>query len=291
MRSLLQKGVWEEIGWVTAKPTLLNLVGEIETLPHATLTVDTVMRALLNQLFADDPKPIPSSTEEAVMLIEQRLRKRAHLIVIDNLESVQDVKNLLPILRRLANPSKFLLTSRESLYEEPTIYHLPVPELSEVAGLQFLRFEAKEGNLPAVTAASDDELRPIYATVGGNPLALKLLIGQLHVHPLDQLLTDLRVARGSAENLYTYIYRYAWERLSEPERITWLSMPMLSPQGGSFDLLAAIVDDQLAGADLRRILNKLAKLNLIDCRHSGLHDVQYSIHSLTRTFLDSAYRW
>ena len=68
--------------------------------------------------------------------------------------------------------------------------------------------------MPDLVAASDETLHPIFETVGGNPLALRLVVGQTTVHALPDVLDALRLARGrTVEQLYTFIYRQAWENL------------------------------------------------------------------------------
>jgi hypothetical protein len=144
---------------------------------------------------------------------------------------------------------------------------------------------------PAVlAAASDAELWPIYETVGGNPLAVLLVVGQTHLHRLDIVLHDLAVARGaSVENLYTFIYRRAWEALDETSRLALLAMPLVNINGDSFDYIATLSD--LPPAALTSALQRLITLNLVNSV-GDLHQRRYSIHGLTRSFLiEQVVRW
>jgi hypothetical protein len=209
---------------------------------------------------------------------------------VDNLETAADVTGLLPVLRMLATPTRFLLTSRRSMYSEADLYHYRVPELSEPDALSLVRKEASQRNLPDLASASDDELRPIVATVGGNPLALRLVVGQSHVHPLPAVLDDLTAARGpTVENLYTYLYRIAWDSLDEPARRALLAMPLTTSRGARLDYLAEI--SGLDAGDLRGVLARLVELNLVDSR-GNLHERRYAIHALTRSFLvEQVLKW
>jgi hypothetical protein len=212
------------------------------------------------------------------------------MIVIDNLETLADVESLLPTVQDLANPTKFVLTSRQSFYAEPTLYHVAVPELSEPDALRLIRQEAKWSNLPVLAESSDAVLQPIYQTVGGNPLALRLVVGQTHIHTLESILDDLRMARGRpVEQLYTFIYRRAWDSLDELSQRVLLIMPLANPHGDELAYLAEVGD--VDSGDLRLALNKLVTLNLVDAR-GGLNERRYSIHSLTRSFLhEQVARW
>lgn len=62
--------------------------------------------------------------------------------------------------------------------------------------LALLRHAARMRNLAAVSSASDADLGQIYVVVGGNPLALKLMLSQLFLLPLPQVVDNLRQARG-----------------------------------------------------------------------------------------------
>jgi len=216
-------------------------------------------------------------------LLANQIKSQPHVIVIDNLETVEDTESLLPTLRKLSNPTKFVLTSRHSLYTETGIYHFPIPELSAENALRLMRYEAQLSNLPQVEKADDAALLPIWTKVGGNPLALRLVIGQMHVHGLNVVLTDLTSARGvKAENFYTYIYRRAWDYLDETARNALLVMPMVTEEGGTLAYLSAV-----SGIDAHALniaLEQLVMLNLVDSR-GNLHERYYTIHHLTRTFL------
>lgn len=283
LRRAIEQGRYDEVGWVTARQVRLNLGGALRSIDQPALTATSLVEKLANQLLPDlGPAPQLAPTE-MLRRLQARLKSMPHLIVIDNLETVVDVESLLPTLQTLGNPSKFLLTSRVVLRTEPNIYHLPVPELSEAHALQLIRQEAELSNLPLLAACTDAELRPIYQVVGGNPLALRLVAGQTHAYALEAILQDLQQAQGeSVENLYTFIYRRAWDSLDRLTKRVFLTMPLAHPGGESLDFLAAA--GHFSIGEVRMALNKLVLQSLVDVR-GDLHQRRYSIHSLTRTFL------
>ena len=143
--------------------------------------------------------------------------------------------------------------------------------------------EARLRNLPHVAAASDTDLRPIYATVGGNPLALRLVTGQLHLLALPQVVENLREARGErAEDLYRYIYWDAWQRLPPEARDALMLMPLFAGDGADLAAISRVSD--LSDDTLVEALEYLAKLSLINVA-GDLHRRRYSLHRLTETFL------
>jgi hypothetical protein len=279
-----------DFGWVSARSGILDLGGALRAAPQPALTVRALVADLITQLAPELTESLLAFPERALSYLRGRLKRTPHLIVIDNLETVADLEALAPALHTLTNPSKFVLTSRKRLVDESGIYLHLVSELSEGDALALVRQEATLRNLPEVATAPDADLRPIFATVGGNPLALLLVVGLTHVHSLPVVLRHLREARGlAAENLYTFIYRQAWDALDARHRQVLLAMPLTAVRGETLEFIAAICDlSPSAAADA---LHRLYTLNLITSS-GDLHHRRYAIHSLTRTFLqEQVARW
>ncbi len=291
-----------DYGWVSAQQRVFDSDGGSTTSGNVTgnvtgktanpsarpaLTATALIEELAAQLITGHTF---FSSAQAAQALAERLRQTPHLIVIDNLETVVDVESLLPTLGRLAGRSKFLLTSRESLRGHAGVHHFLVPELGEADALALVRYEARRHNLPHVADADESDLAPLFAAVGGNPLALRLVAGQLHLLTIEQAVADLHEARGrSAEALYYYIYRQAWMRLGEDEQDTLLLMPLFAQNGADLETLIRLSDlDQgrLVGA-----LQTLARLSLVNVG-SALHSRRFSIHRLTESFLrKEVIRW
>ena len=274
------------LAWISAKQEeFLPGIGISET-NHPALEVETLTSVLLEQLGAK--AFLNQSLPEQQVALTQILKNTPHLVVIDNLETVIDHQTILPTLRNLINPSKFLLTSRHSLRTHSDVYCLNIQELSEADTLQLVRHEAKERGLYLLQEATDEELRSIYEVVGGNPLAIKLVIGQISVLSLSQVLDNLQAASGKdVQGLFTYIYWQAWNMLDQAGQQLLLVMPMA--QNNSVDELGELA--QLEGYALSHAINQLASLSLIQIG-GGLNDRRYSIHRLTESFLlNEAIRW
>ncbi len=159
-----------------------------------------------------------------------------------------------------------------------------MPELAAPDALRLVRVEARLRGLSELEAARDEELLPIYEIVGGNPLALRLVVGQIHTYTLDGVLADLAAARGErAEALFAYIFGRAWDSLDRVDRTVFVAMPLMAEHGGTTEDLAAIT--QLDPGDVHDALETLVAQNLVDCR-GNLHAKRYTIHNLTRRFLE-----
>ncbi|MEZ4677393.1 MAG: NB-ARC domain-containing protein [Caldilineaceae bacterium] len=290
---LLGDAHWHDVAWVTAQQQVFNGGGAIKPISRPALTAEALVDALVDQLLRVDIGTSMLSIEQKRSMLQQRFREHPHLVVIDNLETLQDIESLLATLRTWLNPTKFLLTSRISRFYETDIFHFTVPELGAADALALVRTEAAIRNNSALAAATDDELYPIYATVGGNPLALRLVVGQTHVYGLGRVLGDLQAARGrSIEQLYHYIYWQVWENLDELTRQTLLLMPLVTEAGGDLDYLTAMAaGGGLGEEDVGYALERLVAQNLVDSR-GGLHERRYTIHALTRTFLqEQVLKW
>jgi hypothetical protein len=282
-RQIIDTGAFADFGWVSARQVIINPGGAITPAEIPALTAEDLIEKLVAQLMADIPRPVSFSAQDALAALRARLKQRPHLIVIDNLETVLDLESLLSTLRDLVNPTKFLLTTRESRHHEPGLYHFSLPELSEASALGLIRQEARLHNLPYLEQAGDADLHRIYELVGGNPLALRLVVGQTHVHALDDILADLAAARGQkVELLYAFIYRRAWDNFDEPTRRVFLTMPLVTDMMGDQAYLTGLTG--LDSAEVGDALDQLVALNLVDSR-GDLKERHYSIHNLTRTFL------
>ncbi len=293
VRQLLGNAHWHEVAWVTAQQQIFNGGGAIKPITRPALTSEALVDALVEQLLREEIGTSALSMAQKHAMLQQRFRTHPHLVVIDNLETLQDIEALLGTLREWFNPTKFILTSRISRYYETDIYHFIVPELSKTDALLLIRTEATVRNNQSLAAAADDDLRPIYETVGGNPLALRLVVGQTHIHSLGHVLADLQEARGrSVEQLYHYIYWQVWNNLDELAQQALLLMPLVTEAGGDIAYLTAMAaGGGLAAEDVGNALERLVAQNLVDSR-GGLHERRYTIHALTNTFLqEQVLKW
>src|SRR5690606_17980182 len=113
------------------------------------------------------------------------------------------------------------------------VYSLPVSQLSLEAAEALLRGYAHDSGVRVVEEATPADIQSIYNVVGGNPLALKLVVTLLNTLPLPQVLSEL--TRGSHQdvaNMYRRIYKQAWQLLSHQARTLLQAMPLVSETGG-----------------------------------------------------------
>jgi hypothetical protein len=279
-------GQFHNIGWVSAKQQQFSPGVGLKQVSGPLLNADTLTDNLLEQL--DSSVSLVQPPQQKMAALIEILKKAPYLIVIDNLETVDDYQSLLPTLLKLTAPSKFLLTSRYSLRTHPDVFTLSMEELNQAHTIQFIRQEAAIKGLSDVINAPETKLQGIYDIVGGNPLALKLIVGQISVLSLSQVLENLRKAKGKKiEDLYIYIYWQAWHLLDAISQKTFLMMPLA--HDGTVEQLLTVT--QLGIDDLTHALQQLAELSLLQIGGT-LEERRYTIHRLTETFLlNEAIRW
>jgi len=268
--------------WVSAKQEeFLPASGQSEPQRPTQPALDfaTLIDEVLHQL--DPQANLLAAAPVKLAAVQQHLRQQPHLLVVDNLETVADYATLLPDLRALTRPSKILITTRHLPAQSDDLFCYPLPELSAADAFQLLRHEGAVRGFAPLRQATDEQLQPIYRVVGGNPLALKLVVGQLRVLPLAQVLHNLQAAQGKKiEALYTYIYWQSWQLLDEGSRQLWLAMPI--HPNVTFDHLLAV--SGLDADELAQGLEQLVTLSLVELA-GDLEERRYRLHRLTETFL------
>jgi hypothetical protein len=283
IRSLLSSPIFADICWVSARQERFTLWDGLQASPQGApaLTVAALLDAIIEQLGFLDLSG--QAQAEKLENLRARLKAQPYLVVVDNLETVADYRALVPDLQSLVHPSRFLLTSRHSMHEYPGVHNLSLDELSPADTLALLRYEAGQRGLAEVATSPDARLMRVYEVSGGNPLAMKLLVGQMHTLSLPRVVDDLRQARGRrVDELYHFIYWRSWQLLSEDARRVLSIMPLVAESGGGLAQLGAL--SELHEESLAAALTQLVRLCLVNVRGT-VEARRYSIHRLTESFL------
>jgi hypothetical protein len=304
-----QQATFTRTIWLTAKqeeyntwqgqrqPVVVPAAGQqplAATLPdaQAPLTYEKLLDAVAAQLGLHELTRAVDSAHGPGAASRQRkqeqicavLQEEPALLVIDNLESIVHDAALVQGVQALARPSKILFTSRQAI-DLPDLLLVRMDELSWEDSLALLQYEAEQRGFRELCVAPPATLAPLYELVGGNPLALKLVVGQLTSLPLSEVIQRLKQARKSSERaeyeLYHYLYWQSWRLLSEPAREVMLTMPVLPQRGASWELL--LQASGLSRPQLSDAVNELINHSLLNA--GGWPDKFYSIHQLTHTFL------
>jgi hypothetical protein len=281
-RQLANSGHFHEIGWVSARRRLFHLAGDVETLEDAPdLTLAELVDRLAEQFGLFSLRHL--SDTEKLAGVREHLRTHPSLVIVDNLETVGNVGAFAVQLAGLANPSKFLLTTRYSLHNVSGVYVLTLRQLSQPDTLALIRHEAELRGLPELAQAPAATLDAVYTVTGGNPLATKLLVGQVHTLSLPVVLKRFRTASGKpVEELLSFLYEAAWQSLDTDCRRVLQAMTLVAEDGGKLEQVAAAAElDEDRAADC---LQSLARRSLVNVG-GNLHERRYSLHPLTQTFV------
>ncbi|MEM7029527.1 MAG: BTAD domain-containing putative transcriptional regulator [Chloroflexota bacterium] len=276
---------FHDVAWVSAKQEGLPVADgwphsqPVTTAERPALDSETLIDLLLEQLISDID--LARTARDKRALLTTILKQQAYLVVIDNLETVADYQALLPFLRLLSKPSKFLITSRFTLRQSSDVFSVGLRELSQEDTLAFLRYEAETRSIDTLRNTDEYQLNEIYHLIWGNPLALKLVVGQMGFVPLIRILKNLTERKFDQTGaLYNYLYRQGWQMLDEPAQQVLVTL--LTNPNGTFTRLQAITT--LPDPSLQRALVYLTALSLINAG-GGLDEPRYYLHRLTETFL------
>ncbi len=265
-----------DIAWVAVSPRAYTSHGP-EHFDLPALTCGQVLDAIALQLAAVDltPFPLPAKRDR----VGDLLHACPCLAVLDNLETVMDCDTLPDWFWEMADPSKFLLTSRHWLAAQVGPSVLLLDQLPEMQSLALIRHEAHLRGMPEVAEAGDEALHPILTVTGGNPLAIKLVVGQLVSLPLSRILATLETAQPGTESFYRYLYRVSWELLSAPAKLLLMRMVELPTGRGTWEDLSAV--SGLSGDDVASAVEELTTHSLLQA--VGFEKT-YSLHPLTHHF-------
>jgi hypothetical protein len=206
---------------------------------------------------------------------------RRYLIVIDNLETAADLVALGPLIELLVGTSRLLIVTRDQPGAAlPALWpyvEVRLEPLDAAMSAALLRQTAARPGAPALAQASPAELAQLYAALGGRPLALWLIAGQVTDQSWPCLLHQLSQWRAPADGeLYDQLYRYVWSRLSDSAQTVLFAMHRCEA-GAERELLF-----ELSGLDqptFQGALDELQERRLVS------FDRRYTIHRLTYTFL------
>jgi hypothetical protein len=277
---LVCQGRFQAVAWITAQQHAF-VGGRLCSLDQPALTFAGLLDQAACGLGLETRLDMPE--REQAQRLHNALAGQPTLLVVDNLETAADIWALVEGLDRLARPAKVLLTTRQRVDAHDQITSVPLAALPPADALAFLRYHGQERNVAALLQAPESDLRRIVAVTGGHPLAIKLVVGQAQVLPLAQVLDDLAAAQPEIHDFYHFLFRYSWQRLSEPARQLLLHMPLLDPAGATWEDLAAVSGATLNGY-YRSALEELVAASLLDagCAQGRL---LYSIHRLTEYFI------
>jgi hypothetical protein len=284
-RRVVEDSLFKDALWESAKQYEL-LGGTIVARPDAAITKESLLNSIARQLGRFEMLQL--HPDERRLRLQYILQHTPYLIVVDNLETVEDSQALVEELADLLRPSRAILTSRVRLEPSEYVQEVHVQGLSESAVIEFLRQEAQEKSISPIAMAEEVVLKRIAEATGGIPLAMKFFIAQVSAGlSIDEELQRLEKAENE-EILYRFIYFDLWSTLTIPSQKTLVAIPAFAASVPRFLLqpVARVTDDEFEPA-----ADDLVRKSLVErTDHEDIQKRRYSVHQLTRHFVNSDLR-
>ena len=269
---------FDEYAWVSAVQKEFSPFSEATSADNSASTLNDVVARLTYQLGQNHLAGL--STQDKLDGLKKLTDQKRCLIIIDNLETLDEVDKLVPELLKLTGKSKLLFTSRKSLSQYPNVHTVQIPPLSLEDSYTLVDRENKRLGLNL--SLSDEIMTALYQVIGGIPLVLKLATAQFGFVPAEEIIRQLQLGKGNAKKMYSYIYRQAWELLDDIGKRLLLAMLDVSPDGDDRQWICKM--NNLTDDDFTQGLTQLKRLSLVE--FSGTIKIpHYRIHRLTTTFL------
>jgi hypothetical protein len=214
--------------------------------------------------------------------VRQILKTRPCLVVLDGLEGELN-DEWVSDLRSLVKPSRIVVISRRAPLNTTDFYFLRVNEIDQYAATELLKYQGQLTGLP--DAVNHQLTSDIYESVGGNALALKIIVGMLHLFAPKHVLLALKSNKDrQPSKLFNFIFEAATNALVEPSRRALDVFLFASTTGITLEHVSAI--SGLQASEVTEAIEDLVQRSLIEV-FSTVDERHYGIHRLTETYLAS----
>ncbi len=258
---------FDAIIFTSAKESWLFPTGIVRRLRRQG-TLRDIYREIAHTL--DDPSITQSAPDEQFNQVYKSLNRQHTLLIVDNLETIEDKYEVIAFLHELPPTAKAVITTREqvNIYTPIRLYCLP-----EEDSLKLIQQQAQEKQ---ITLPQEDS-RKIYNYIGGIPIALIYVIGQLASH------YSLKTILNPSDPLPDDIARFCFDGSVKPLRgqpahklLMSLAMFRNPPV---FDAVAEVAGFKSDPITVNKGLARLLQLSLVRQQRE-----RYEMLSLTREY-------
>ena len=217
-----------------------------------------------------------------------KLKTMAYLVLIDNVET--DIADIVDELADLTNPSHFIVTMREQPTRHGRMLVHALQQLTVAEAGELIRATAVSLQLTDLIHADEAIVQKIYDVVGGNPLALILVVGLTKTMSLPRVLDNLpRANHHNIREMYRRIYTRVWHSLNTAEKMLLQIMATTGESGAEqWDILESVQEElpDITEVDVHEAIDTLVQRSLMQVNGSALNpSYWYTIHNLTKTFV------
>jgi NB-ARC domain/Trypsin-like peptidase domain len=260
--------IFDAIIFTSAKESWLFPKGIVRRLRRQG-TLRDIYREIAHTL--DDPSITQSSPEEQFNQVYKGLSRQRTLLIVDNLETIEDKDEVIAFLNELPQTAKAVITTREQvvIYTPMRLDCLP-----EEDSLKLIKQQAQEKEI----TLSREDSRKIYNQIGGVPIALIYVIGQLASG--YSLETILNQSNPLPDDIARFCFEGSVKPLQgQPAHKLLMSLAMFRnpPVSDAIAEVAGLKSDPIT---VNKGLARLLQLSLVRQRR----DQQYGMLSLTREY-------
>lgn len=199
------------------------------------------------------------------------LRELTTLLIFDNLETFEDIENILAFIYELPPSVKVITTSRQNILLED-FQSIPLTPLVESEALKLIQhhLERKQLILESV------EIKRLHQNTGGVPAAIVYAVGQLNAgYSLDSILPSMSLRNADFANFY---FEKAIASLKDKPAYKLILTIAIFPQGATEEAIINVADVRETSIIESELAN-LQQLNLITQQQQ-----QYQMLPLTREY-------
>jgi GTPase SAR1 family protein/DNA-binding Xre family transcriptional regulator len=272
-----------DIAWVTAKRTYFFVENRSIRDIGTALNIDALISEIAEQLYLT----LPPIVDDHFFCLQNHLRAKPCLIIIDNLETLKDYTDLMEKFnpnsqKNNLRPSKLLFTSRVKIQKLSTqVREVELKGIDVNPTLELIRY--KGAHIQRIKEALDEELLPIFYATNGIPLLVLLVVSLIATD--DSTLDEIIQSLLKQEELYKYLYEESLNSISDNAFKVLTSMTDFSE---SIPVTRQQLRQQaeLGDDEFKEAVGECIERCLLTSISKSLSDEpRYSIHNLLYEFL------
>jgi len=217
--------------------------------------------------------------------VEHLLRQPNHklFLIIDNFETIDDPE-LEDWLSSLTEPNKVLITSQKQGLESWRVVNLK--RLSDDEAISLIKKYAEAKDLNHLLSVTDEKLLSLVKITGGNPLAIRLAIGQISGGKLslDQVVENLTENNPTAsiDVVFDLIHETSWASIGAKAQQLLLVTPLFTGSD-SIEKNALQATSGLSKDEYDKAVGTLMEWKLLEPNFDDIN--RLVIHPMTRRFV------
>jgi len=283
-----EMGIFEGVYFVGVRQGFLDKDGERRLIEDQIERADEALLQLATQMGLVMAPNL--TTDEKLGLIAEYYQYKRILVILDNLETDEDVSEFTRIINTLAqidSSSRIIITSRKSLERiNPRIAQIQPQELNP----NDIRL-ALNGYSCHITL---EQSHILHSKIGGNPLAILLFSPLIKSFGIDELLQQLEQTKSQwqpddedfirHQRLFNYLYERILSLLDGQIRFIFYQLGIAFEMdfGATLDEIKAVFEEDYSPAQLKKALNTLQDVYLL--RFDQLKH-EYTMHRITSHYI------